>query len=152
MLVAYSIAGWFALAKSKVNYGRFLSSISGVHVAPKTAWLLLGGPEWLLAFYFLAWRADGVSLAYGLFQLHYVHRDIIYPLSMKTSTPMPLEIMAYSFVCKFANGFLQGIANEQHTPVPGWQSTLGGLLFAVGMAVNIHADHILQRTKAKLAR
>ncbi len=60
---------------------------------------------------------------------------------------MPIEIICYSILCKFASAYLQGIANEQYAGINMIQGSLGLVLFGVGMWVNIRSDEILQQTK-----
>lgn len=145
ILVGYSISGWIVLTDIKlVNYGRFLCSISKIHAPARISWLMLGIPNWLLFIYFLLYKRLSLSLPYGLFLVHYIHRDIIYPLTMKSTTSMPIEIICYSIMCKFASAYLQGIANQQWVGITLLQGTIGLILFVAGMWINVRSDGILQ--------
>jgi len=69
-------------------------------------------PNLIWAAYFLLIKGDGLSLAFALFIMHYLNRDIVYPLRMKSSTSIPLEIILSAFLFTTANGYLQCIANQ----------------------------------------
>lgn len=151
-VVGYSILGWLVLTGIKINYGRLSHSFLSIQVDPRFGWFFFEVPNLLWACYFIFLKGEGVTLPYLLFIVHYINRDIIYPLSLKTTTKVPLEIMLSAFSFTFANGYLQGIANSQGDPLPVFVRALGVVLFVGGMAVNIYSDRILQQTKEKLAR
>ena len=54
-------------------------------------------------------------------------------------------LSAFSFT--FGNGYLQGIANQEHESQPMWKLALGVIIFFFGMWINIHSDDILQQAK-----
>jgi len=152
VVLGYSILGWLVLTGIKINYGRLSHSFLSIQVDPRFGWFFFEVPNLLWACYFIFVKGEGVTLPYLLFIVHYINRDIIYPLSLKTTTQVPLEIMLSAFSFTFANGYLQGIANSQADPLPAFVRALGVALFVGGMAVNIYSDRILQQTKEKLAR
>ncbi|KAJ8246153.1 hypothetical protein GJAV_G00264220 [Gymnothorax javanicus] len=110
----------------------------------------------------------------GTFCVHYFHRCIIYPLLTK-GRPFPLRTVIAAFIFCTANGYLQGHyilhcgqydaswltdirlpigekTKEQggkrnwavsHRPSPLARLTL----FLLGMAINIHSDHILRNLR-----
>lgn len=91
MLVFYSLSGWLVLTDLKVvNYGRFLCSLTKLHLPARLSWLLLGIPNWCLFSYFLIYNHDALTLPYCVFLVHYINRDILYPLTMKSTTYMPI--------------------------------------------------------------
>lgn len=151
-MLAYSALGWLVLTGIKINYGRLSSSFSSIYINPKLGWFVFEVPNLIWAFYFIFIQGDSLSLAYVLFIIHYINRDIIYPLSLKSATTVPLEIMLSAFSFTFANGYLQGIANSQSASLtlslP--QQILGIVLFIAGMGINVYSDRILQETKEKL--
>lgn len=143
-VLVYSGLGWLVLTGIKINYGRLSSCFSSIYVNPQLGWFFFEVPNLLWAGYFLLFRGDSLSLAYALFIIHYINRDIIYPLSLKSATTVPLEILLSAFSFTFANGYLQGIANSNPPEIGPFQQTLGIVVFAVGMGINIVSDRILQ--------
>ena len=90
VVVGYSILGWLVLTSIKINYGRLSHSFLAIEVDPRFGWFFFEVPNLLWACYFIFVRGEGVTLPYLLFILHYINRDIIYPLSLKTTTQVPL--------------------------------------------------------------
>jgi hypothetical protein len=82
-----------------------------LYLNPKFAWFLFEIPNLLWATYFILYKGHPLSFGFLLFIIHYINRDIIYPLSLKTTTKVPFEIALNAFIFTFANGFLQGTAN-----------------------------------------
>lgn len=152
IVIGFSIFGWLVLAGIKLNYGRLSSSLAKIYFSPRIGWFIFEVPNLVWAAYFLLWRGDSLTLSYSLFIIHYLNRDIVYPLRLKSTTKVPLQILLSAFTFTFGNGYLQGIANEEHIVVPGWRSLLGVLVFGFGMWVNIHSDNILQSAKEKLVK
>jgi len=83
-----------------------------------------------------------------LFIIHYINRDLIYPLSLKTTTKVPFEIAINAFIFTLGNGFLQGSINERNIAESNtFRTIIGTLVFVFGMGVNIYSDKILQAAK-----
>ena len=152
IVLAYSAMGWLVLTGIKLNYGRLSNSIAKVYLSPKIGWFIFEIPNLIWVCYFLFYIGDSITLPYVLFIIHYINRDIIYPLRLKSTTKVPLEIMLSAFSFTFGNGYLQGIANQQHVPQNGLIVFLGVIVFFAGMWINIHSDNILQSAKEKLVK
>lgn len=82
-----------------------------------------------------------------LFVVHYVNRDILYPLSLKTTTKVPLEIVLTCILYTTANGYLQCYGSQQPLSPNRLLQLIGVALFAAGMWINIKADKMLQEAK-----
>ena len=147
IVLIYSALGWLVLTGIKLNYGRLSNSMAKIYMNPKIGWFLFEIPNLLWALYFIFYLGNSINLPYILFIIHYINRDIIYPLNLKSNTKVPLEIMLSAFSFTFGNGYLQGIANQQYIPQPSWKIMLGVIVFFFGMWVNIHSDNILQAAK-----
>ena len=81
------------------------------------------------------------------FLLHYFQRAIIYPFYIRYSG-MPLYVLFLGFCYTLFNGYLQStyildLPNLPMSSSAAFRSLLGILLFAVGMAINIHSDYYL---------
>jgi hypothetical protein len=112
IVAIYSIAGWLVLTNIKINYGRLKYSLTSIDLDPKIGWFLFEVPNLLWAAYFLFIKGNGLSSALFLFIVHYVNRDILYPLRLKSTTKVPLEIVLSAFSFTAANGYLQCIASQ----------------------------------------
>ena len=84
------VFGWSVLLGTPIYYGRLSGSISKVLFNPKLAWFLFEVPNLIWVLYFFLFRDASVSLGLLLFVIHYINRDILYPLSLKTTTKVPL--------------------------------------------------------------
>jgi hypothetical protein len=152
VVLGYSALGWLVLTGIKINYGRLSASLSKVYVSPRIGWFLFEIPNLLWAAYFLLWKGDAPSLPYLLFIMHYLNRDILYPLRLQSVTKVPLEILLSAFTFTAANGYLQGLANQAPPERLFWLVVAGTALFIAGMWVNVHSDNILQEAKQKLLK
>lgn len=90
VVLFYSVAGWLVLTNIKINYGRLKYSLASIYIDPKLGWFLFEVPNLLWALYFLLFKGATLSLALSLFILHYINRDILYPLRLKSTTQVPL--------------------------------------------------------------
>ncbi|RNF06713.1 3-oxo-5-alpha-steroid 4-dehydrogenase [Trypanosoma conorhini] len=104
--------------------------------------------------------ADGLaSLHLGLllFVIHYVHRSLLYPLLLRSGTPVPIEITLAATLYCLLNGRLQLLANIRDSPaVPRLPLDsmshmmlffVGSVVFFAGMWVNLFSDYHLLRLK-----
>ena len=86
---------------------------------------------------------------FSLFVIHYIHRDLLYPLKMKsTATPMPISIAAMAFLYTSCNSIIQvGYLANVSTYEISWlydpRFILGTLIWATGMYINVTSDNKL---------
>ncbi|XP_014881158.1 3-oxo-5-alpha-steroid 4-dehydrogenase 2-like [Poecilia latipinna] len=106
----------------------------------------MGGilPIDVLGFRRLWWRCSEGTLFWFC-------RSCVYSL-LTRGRPVPLKIICSSIVFCSLNGFLQGhhllhCAHLQHTWLTSARLSAGILLFAVGLTINIHSDHILRNLR-----
>ena len=150
VVLSYSVFGWLTLTGIKLNYGRLANSFVNVYLNPKLAWFLFEIPNLLWAAYFLFYKNEPLSFGFALFIIHYLNRDILYPLTLKTTTKVPLEIVLNAFIFTLANGFLQGNANLTNLMTANPERiALGTVIFFIGMIINVYSDKILQEAKEK---
>ncbi|XP_029010484.1 3-oxo-5-alpha-steroid 4-dehydrogenase 2-like isoform X2 [Betta splendens] len=140
--------------RSPAQYGRYASKRSRCCSA-RLGWFLQELPSFLLPLVLLL-RADGTGSRAGTgrtlllctFTLHYFHRTFIYAF-LTRGRPIPVRIVASSAIFCSLNGFLQGhqllhCSRFEHTWQTDARLAAGLLVFVVGMAINIHSDHILR--------
>lgn len=143
----------------KAGYGLFYSKQWGIAIPNKIAWICMEAPVFVMML--TLWigsdrRFDPVPLLFFLlFELHYFQRSFIFPFLMKGKSKMPVSIMLMGIVFNLINGYIQGEWIFYLAPAdlytPSWLSTpmfWGGLfLFMLGMAVNMHSDHVIRHLR-----
>jgi hypothetical protein len=85
---------------------------------------------------------------YILFNIHYVHRSVIFPFKLEHGKPMHVRVVMAAFVYQLINGYLQGrwlgyFADLEHNPGFGLSFFVGVALYFIGMYFNIKADYAL---------
>ena len=108
-----------------------------------------------------AWKA-GVeaytpqAVFVGLFMLHYFQRSFVFPLLMKGKSRMPLAIMAMGILFNVVNvtllaaSFFNCALPGKYEPATFWTNPLpwvGLIIFFIGMAINLHADHVIRNLR-----
>ena len=88
----------------------------------------------------------------GAFCAHYLNRTFIFPMLIRGGKPTPLSVFMMALGFCMTNGWVQARALTVHHTYPdAWLTdprfVLGLALFAVGMAINIHADLTLIRLR-----
>lgn len=120
------------------------------------AWFLQEVPALLVPLLLLLGSEEpdggtGRTLLLWTFMLHYFYRSCIYSL-LTRGRPVPLKIIFSAVIFCSLNGFLQGhhllhCYHLQHTWLTNARLSAGVLLFAVGLTINIHSDHILRNLR-----
>ena len=147
----------------KAGYGIFRTPSWGWAVSNKWAWMLMECP--VFAVMCALWVRSGTGVAmpqflfFLLFQLHYFQRSFVFPFLMKGKSRMPVAIMAMGIVFNVLNGLMQGgglfwfNSNVPTGTGAGYllsPHALAGLaLFAVGMGINLHSDHVIRNLRPK---
>ena len=142
------------------GYGQFRTKQWGWSINNKLAWVLMEIPVFLvmLAIWFsspLKWALPQLVL-FCLFELHYFQRSLVFPFLMNGKSQMPVLIMLMGILFNVINGFLQGGGlylfpnpdfQEGASYLLRWNAIAGILLFIVGMAVNLHSDHVIRHLR-----
>lgn len=141
----------------RAPYGRHIRKGWGPVLDNRLGWFLMELPA-VVVFGAIFMRYAGLTPAtlalFLLWQIHYCHRALIYPLTLPKGPVMPWMIAAMAVVFNTINGYLNAWSIAQHTDVyvASWlmksQFIIGVLMFFAGMALNKTSD----RTLAKLAR
>lgn len=139
-------------------YGRHSRAGWGPEIKSILGWVVMESPAVFAFLLFFLWgnRFDfGVVWLFVLFwEIHYVHRDLIYPFRARHSNKsMPAMIALFAILFNVSNAYLNG----RYLGVFGgryeiaWlmdpRFILGTLMFFGGMAVNMHSDAVLLRLK-----
>lgn len=151
---------FIALYFVKAGYGMFRTRSWGWSVPNKVGWVLMEAPSFV-AMGLWAWMA-GVevytpqAVFVGLFMLHYFQRSFVFPLLMKGKSRMPLAIMAMGILFNVINAtllaasFFRCALPGKYEPATFWTNPLpwvGAAIFFIGMAINLHADHVIRNLR-----
>lgn len=149
-----------ALYFVKAGYGMFRTRSWGWSVPNKVGWVLMEAPSFVVMGLW-AWKA-GVeaytpqAVFVGLFMLHYFQRSFVFPLLMKGKSRMPLAIMAMGILFNVINAtllaasFFSCALPGKYEPATFWTNPLpwvGLIIFFIGMAINLHADHVIRNLR-----
>jgi 3-oxo-5-alpha-steroid 4-dehydrogenase 1 len=142
------------------GYGQFRTKQWGWSINNKLAWVLMEVPVFLvmLAIWIaspLKWHLPQLVL-FGLFELHYFQRSLVFPFLLKGKSKMPVVIMLMGILFNVINGVIQG-GGLYWFPNPDFEQGVsyllrpnaiaGILLFFVGMAINLHSDHVIRHLR-----
>ena len=145
----------------KAGYGIFRTPSWGFSINNKVAWMLMESPVFVVML--VLWACSGVGFAlpqflfFLLFQLHYFQRSFVFPFLLKGKSRMPVAIMAMGIVFNVLNGLMQGgglffFSHLAPADMGGSyflkpHAVAGLLLFFVGMAINLHSDHVIRHLR-----
>lgn len=154
---------WIALAaitfalglRRRAPYGRHATAGVGPVLDARWGWVLMEAPSPLaMVATFALGRHRGepwAAVFLALWLAHYVHRTVVQPFRWRARpTPIPLLIAGGGAVFNVVNGCLVGRWLFHLSPgyPPGWfgdpRFVVGLVLFALGAAVNVHADEVLR--------
>jgi 3-oxo-5-alpha-steroid 4-dehydrogenase 1 len=168
MATLQPILCWAVLALAAMTLWGTLRQVNpyGRHMQPGQpgtwpalpAWLLFEAPQWFsfaLTFWLSARSPSPVALTlFGLWQAHYVHRAILYPLRMRDRAKrFPVGAVAFGFVFNGVNGFINGwaVAHAPHLASTQWfgdpRFIAGAVVAGAGWLINFQADTILIRLR-----
>ncbi len=135
-------------------YGRHTRKGWGPQINSTLGWVLMEIPAVIVVglFFLFGDRSGGIAVfvLYGMWNLHYVNRSLIFPFRRKGGQkPMPLMIALSAVLFNLINGYLQGgwLFGLGPDYDASWLSDprfIGGaLLFLAGFAINQQSDQIL---------
>ena len=151
---------FIALYFVKAGYGIFRTKQWGISINNKAAWVMMEAPVFIVMLYM--WASNGAStalpsfLAFLLFELHYFQRSFIFPMLMKGKSRMPIAIMLMGITFNVINGLLIGTSlfvfppsqyDEGMAYLTHSTSIAGIAIFFVGMAINLHSDHVIRHLR-----
>lgn len=159
-MTAMAVVVFVSLYFVTAGYGQFRTRQWGWCVNNKLGWVLMEVPVFIVMLWIwwsspLKWHLPQLVL-FCLFELHYFQRSLVFPFLLKGQGKMPVAIMMMGFLFNLINGFLQGGGlylfpnpdfEEGAAYLLRWNAVCGILLFFVGMAVNLHSDHIIRHLR-----
>ena len=134
-------------------YGRHHRAGWGPQLPSRLAWFLMELPALLV----IAWIVTGSPLAASVLAwlpltfwlMHYAYRTLLFPLLMRSSgRTFPALLALFAVAFNVLNGYNNGQALLDNAAAGGALLTphfvLGTLLFWIGFAIHVHADHVIR--------
>ncbi len=152
--IAIAVIIFPILFKVTQPYGRHTKTNWGPMINNKFGWFFMELPSLAIFGYYIVFKADlynfMILLPAFLWGLHYIHRVLVFPLQIRTSSKkIPVVIVSLAFVFNIINGFLNGYWYVYYVPEyePGFLLNLriiiGVILFFTGFFINKYHDYIL---------
>ena len=159
------LISWFGLAVVvfvalfffTAPYGRYTRSGWGPVISSRTGWIIMEMPAAGLfaLFFFLGNRTTSLLpiLFLIIWEIHYVHRSVIYPFRFRSYQKITLLIVAMGVLLNLGNTYING--RYLFSLGPGFADDwvrdprfiTGVFLFACGFAINKHSDWILKNLR-----
>lgn len=159
-MLAMAVVVFVSLYFVNAGYGQFRSRQWGWSINNRLAWVLMEAPVFIVML--SIWLSSGASthvpelVLLCLFELHYFQRSFVFPFLMSGKGEMPVAIMLMGIIFNTINGILQGGALYWY-PNPDYatgaayllrtSSLIGLFLFTLGMAINLHSDHVIRHLR-----
>ncbi len=133
-------------------YGRHVGAGWGPTLSNRTGWILMEAPAVLafLAFYLMGdHRFEAVPLVMlGIWQIHYVNRTFVFPFRLRSRKRMPWVIPLTAIAFNVLNAYVNARwISHLGTYGIDWftdpRFMAGAAIFAIGLAINWHSDHVL---------
>lgn len=136
-------------------YGRHARTGWGPPVRARLAWMLMESPGWLV---FAAVYAAGAGrgqaaplVLLALWQVHFLHRSLLYPLRMREGRGVPALVVLLGVVFHVVNAFVNARWVSAGAYPASWllgpRFLAGASLFAAGLALNVWSDRRLRRLR-----
>lgn len=157
-MLGLAVVTFASLLTVPAPYGRHARAGWGPAIPARLGWVLMESPAvvWFAAVYLEGRHRDEAAplVLLGLWQVHYLHRVLVFPFRMRESGKrMPALVAAMAVGFNLLNGWINArwISDLGFYP-DGWlggpRFLAGGALFALGFAVNVRSDSILFRLRA----
>lgn len=153
--IGLAVGVFISLFFINAPYGRHARKGWGTTLNARLGWFIMELPSVaLFAFFFFKGSVPKniiLILFFALWEMHYVHRALIYPLRLRNSKKqMPILIAFFGMLFNIANSSLNGYyLFLRSTPyTTAWLQNprflLGVVLFIAGFSINLWSDSILR--------
>jgi len=146
------------LAFISAPYGKFYRKGWGPHLPAKWGWLIMESPAVFVMGYFFFKSDFGISSIVFLliWQLHYLHRMLVYPFQTGSNKPFPVLLVVFAISFNLMNGYVNGnFLFIQSSFSAEWlvdpRFMFGFVVFIVGFVINKNSDRILQKLRKRSA-
>ncbi len=150
---------FIALHYVTAGYGIMYGRKWGPAISNRIGWVIMEAPVFivmLLLWFYSGRRSETVPvIMLIIFEIHYFQRSFVFPLCLRSSSPMPLLIIVMGVVFNIFNALMQGgwifyVSPADRYPLSwlwSWQFITGTLIFIAGMIINIHSDYIIRHLR-----
>jgi protein-S-isoprenylcysteine O-methyltransferase Ste14 len=149
--LALAAITFIALRFIVAPYGRHARPGWGPALPNRLAWLLMEAPSALtfaIVFSLGPHRSEPRSLALlALWELHYLHRALVFPFRLRPGKPMPVAVMVLGILFNLLNASLNGYAAAHFPPASLLALSAGAGIFVVCFWLNERADATLIRLR-----
>lgn len=143
-------------AESEEGKSGLMAAFSAFKVNGTLAWFLQEVPTLIAAAWGWSTADPEAQASLGnralllAFVVHYVNRTLIHPFCQRGGKPTPLPVLLMAMLFCTMNGYVQCRSLTKYVKTEFWSSLtiIGLLLWALGMLLNLQADHILRNLRA----
>ena len=169
-MLGTAVFTFFLTSQITAPYGKFQASKGwGMLVPARLSWFIMESPNlfmpMVISYVYLGnWNSCYQRLQlhpanmclFAMYQFHYIHRSIIYPLFRINGAchkPMPVSVMLMAFSYCMWNGALQSLALLEVVQYPHdwlleWNVGFGMVVYFIGFLINVRSDSILLDLKS----
>lgn len=158
VMAVLALVVFIALHFFEAGYGYLFDRRYGRPIPNRIGWVLMESPVFILMC--ILWLCSERTLQaapltlFILFQAHYFQRSFIFPLLIRGNSKMPIGIVLMGAVFNTLNALMQGGWIFYISPVDYYDDWftrpyiyIGGAIFIVGMAINLHSDAIIRHLR-----
>lgn len=158
VMAVLALVVFIALHFFEAGYGYLFDRRYGRPIPNRIGWVLMESPVFILMC--ILWLCSERTLQaapltlFILFQAHYFQRSFIFPLLIRGNSKMPVGIVLMGAVFNTLNALMQGGWIFYISPADYYDDWftrpyiyIGGAIFIVGMAINLHSDAIIRHLR-----
>ena len=159
-MAVLAVIVFIALHRINAPYGMMRSKKWGPAINNRAGWFIMELPAFACMAVLWALSPRGGEPAPcvmgALFGLHYFQRTFIFPFLIRGKGNMALVIIAMGMIFNTINAYMIGGWIFYLAPAdlytPSWLLSplfiLGTVIFFLGMAINLHSDHVIRSLRA----
>ena len=158
-MAVLAVIVFIALHRVTAGYGMMRSKHWGPSINNRLGWFIMELPAFACMAVIWALSPRGGNPApcvmAALFELHYFQRVFIFPFLIRGKGSMPWAIIIMGMVFNAINAYMIGgwlfYLSPDSLYSPDWLLYplffLGTIIFFIGMAINLHSDHVIRKLR-----
>jgi len=140
-------------------YGRHFRGGWGPSISARAGWMVMEAPALLVIGITVIANGQRLGilplLMWGLWELHYLYRTILFPVLMRGSSKrFPLMLVVFAFIFNTLNGYangmylsMPGLAISDGSFISNLRVGVGVALFVAGFVTHVMSDRDLRRLR-----